>query len=817
MMQKYFFVLLLGMIGMSAAAQQFKLTGTVKDTQGDPVSFASVYLKNTTKGTSANVDGVFQLVLDKGRHTLVYRAIGYKPIEQEIDIENNLTKTITLTPEAYTLEGVTISANAEDPAYAIIRQAIKQRKFHLNEIEAYSCDVYIKGMQKLVGAPKKFFGRDIQKTLDLDTNRKGILYLSESQSRFNHQLPDKIHEEMVSSKTAGRNNAFSFNKASDLLINFYHNIMLENTLSTRGFISPIADNAFLYYRYKLLGSTNENGLIINKIEVIARRENDPVFRGTIYIADDTWRLTGSNLYLTKQTGINLLDTLHISQQFVRVDSKRFMPSNTNFQFNGSVLGFKFEGYYLGVYNNYDINPSFPKGYFNGEILKITKSVNKKDSLYWIENRPIPLTAEEKYNYIRKDSIARLKESKPYLDSLEKANNKFGIGKILLPGYSINNRFAKKRYIFDPILPSLFYNTVEGFGIKYGMTYRKELEDRKFYTIRPEVRYGTANRLLSGILSSTYTYNPVKRASIGAAFGSGIYDLNVYGTMSLLSNSINSLLFETNHSKFYQKNFANIWAARELANGLQGSLMLEYARNKPLMNNTLYKLFDDKKLDFASNNPFDPTAESPLFPSYAAFTLSASLTYTPGQTFITRPDGKFYQSPKAPTFQLSYRGGIKGLLNTEADYHLLTLEISKERISTGMLGYSAFVVGAGKFLGNNKVYYPDFKHFRGNNALFGLPILRRFHYLDFYLYSTDRHYLEAHFEHSFAGFITNKIPLVRKLKLEELIGANYLTQPAKKHYSEFYFGLQRLVLRATYGFAYDGKKRVEHGFRFSYGF
>ncbi len=136
-----------------------------------------------------------------------------------------------------------------------------------------------KGCRKLVGAPKKFFGRDIQKTLDLDTNRKGILYQSESQSIYNCRKPNHVHEEMIASKVAGRNNAFSFNKASDLEINFYNNIILENVLSSRGFVSPIADYAMFYYNYKLIGVTVENGIKINKIEVIPRRKHDPAIQG----------------------------------------------------------------------------------------------------------------------------------------------------------------------------------------------------------------------------------------------------------------------------------------------------------------------------------------------------------------------------------------------------------------------------------------------------------------------------------------------------------------------------------------------------------
>jgi len=801
----------------TAAAQQYQVSGKITDSNGELIPFASIYVKNTTKGASANVDGSYKLTLDKGTVTLIYKAIGFKVVERTIEVNNNLTINQALSAESYTLNNVVIRPNAEDPAFEIIRQAIKNRKKHLNEIEEFSTDVYIKGMQKLVGAPKKFFGRDVQKTLDLDTNRKGIIYLSESTSKFDFKRPNKVREEMVSSKVSGRSNAFSWNKASDLSVNFYENLMLEGSgISSRSFVSPIADNALFYYNYKLLGTTEENGVTINKIEVLPRRKNDPVFRGILYIADASWRLMGTNLYLTKDAGINLIDTLTIGQQFIKVNNV-YMPSSNKFEFNGKALGFKFEGYFIGMYSNYDVNPKFDKNHFTAEILKITKSVNKKDSLFWMNNRPIPLTEEEKFDYKKKDSIALRKTSKHYLDSLERESNKFGIGKLFLTGYSLNDRYDKKYIYFDPIIKSVFYNTVEGLGMKYGITYRKLLQDRKSYYFRPEVRYGFSNHLFTANLSGGYYYDPLKRASVNASFGSDVADLNRYGSMSLLSNSINSLLFERNLPKFYKKEFASISTTRELADGLQADVSVNYAKNSTLVNTSDYKFRDVKDREFTSNNPFTPTVETPLFPTYRSLSVSANLTYTIGQKYVTRPDGKFYEDSKYPRFQLGYRKGIKGALNSDVDYDLLSLEIYQEKINTGLLGYMSFVFGAGKFLNNSSVYYPDSKHFRGNNSTVFPPNLRKFRYLDFYQYSTDKQYFEAHFEHNFAGFFINKIPLLRKTKLEEFVGVNYLTQPLKRNYTEYYFGLQRLVFSVSYGYAYDGNKKVEQGFRIAYGF
>ena len=117
-------------------------------------------------------------------------------MERSIQVNSNVTANQALAAESYTLNSVTIRSDAEDPAYEIIRNAVRERKKHLNEINAFTTEVYIKGLQKLVGAPKKFFGVDIQKELELDTNRKGILYLSESQSAFSFQRPNKIKEEI---------------------------------------------------------------------------------------------------------------------------------------------------------------------------------------------------------------------------------------------------------------------------------------------------------------------------------------------------------------------------------------------------------------------------------------------------------------------------------------------------------------------------------------------------------------------------------------------------------------------------------------------
>jgi hypothetical protein len=91
-------------------------------------------------------------------------------------------------------------------------------------------------------------------------------------------------------------------------------------------------------------------------------------------------------------------------------------------------------------------------------------------------------------------------------------------------------------------------------------------------------------------------------------------------------------------------------------------------------------------------------------------------------------------------------------------------------------------------------------------------MNSFLFLDFYRNSTSDQYTEAHLSHNFSGFIFNKIPLIRKLKLQELVGVNYLNTPQFTHYREFYLGLQYLNFKLYYGAAYQNGQQLQQGFR-----
>ena len=803
--------------GFSAFCQQVTLSGKITDAHNKPIPFSSVYVKNTTIGTSANSDGEYTLQLKPGTYEVRYGSVGYKQENRVVQLTADKQVNIVLQTESYQLTDVAISATGENPAYAIIRKAIKKRKQHLEEVKAYNCDVYIKGVQKLLAAPKKFIGVDIQKATSeagLDSNRRGIIYLSESQSKYSFEQPDRVHEEMISSKVSGSNRAFSYNRASDMEINFYKNIQILEGLSNRPVISPIADNALFYYKYKLVGKTVENGEKIDKIRVIPKRGYDACFQGDIYILEDSWRIYGLNLFITKAQNINFVDTLRFSEQFFPVGKTAWMPSSIKFEFVGGIFSFKFGGYYISVYKNYDINPVFTKNEFN-EVLRITKDTNKKDSVFWENERPVPLTDEEKTDYKNKAVLARKRESKPYLDSLDKVNNKFNTT-ALLSGYHYRDRYKHEYLNLDPLLTAVKFNTVQGFDINYGGSFSKRIDtlNNRYLVLGAKAGYGFSDQKFTG---SIYAVLPVSSFTLGFKAGSEVVDLNGDDPISPLVNTFYSLFEKENYEKLYQKRYVSVSADKRITGGWLASASAEWADRTWLPNSTSYSFFNPGNKTYTSNNPFSPNEDVPLFSENQSFKITFRTSYDFSDKYETFPTGRRYLPSPYPTIGVNYTTGIKGILGSDVNYDLVSADVSKSGINAGVLGQSSFYVGAGKFLNNNNLYYVDYKQFLGNQVLFYKSGINSFLLLNYYNFSTYKEYIEGHFEQNFSGFILNKIPLIRKLKLQEIVDANYLSTSSLKNYTELGFGVQYLNFRLIYGRSFNSGSNINSAIRLGVSF
>jgi hypothetical protein len=786
----------------------FTVSGKVTDEKNQPIPFASIYVKGTTRGTNSNMQGAYSIDLPSGNYELVFKYIGYKQhIEQFTISGSNLDINVKLVPESIELKAAVIEANGEDPAYAIIRQAQKKRKFYLEQVDAYSCDVYIKGEERVLKKPKKIMGLEVDPEGDIDSTT-GIVYLSESVSKFNFKQKDKIKEEMISSKVSGDNKAFSYNQASDMFFNFYQNLLQVAELSERGFISPISSNAMLSYKYKLLGAFVEDGKLIHQIQVIPKRKTDPVFSGIINIMDESWRIHSLKLVLTKAAQIDFVDTLRIDQVFVPVDKEVWMPISNKFTFDFGVLGIKGDGMFIGVNSNYVINPDYPKHFFTNEVMKINDDANKKDSAYWKDSRPIPLTHDEETDYRRRDSINRIKRSQPYMDSVDRKANHFKFRNLFF-AYNHRNSFKKENwYITGPVLGAQF-NTVLGYNLGMGAGYSKRFEDNRFYNIGGNLGYGFSNKDFYGNIFAHYTYNPQKFAGWNVAMGRSYTQFNNHQPVIPLLNTFYSLLNGQNFMKLYVNNYASMHHTSELVNGLYFSPGLGYAQ-RITVQNTTSETWVKTSNRYTSNNPQDSLNQTTNPPNSNALTFSCTLHYVFKQRYYTAPHVKTVTGSKYPSLTLYYKKGLN-VSGSDVDYDLLTLSL-EGKLNLKLLGNSQYLITAGDFLNSRKMYYMDWYHFQGNQTFFSGFALADFQLLDYYTHSTKDKFVEGHFEHNFGGFILNKIPLIKRLKMQEIGKISILTTDGKNSYAELSAGLERFMVRVDFIAGFSNQTQVSTGFR-----
>src|SRR5690349_16491182 len=116
------------------------ITGTVKDSKGTILSYASVTVKGTSKGSITNNEGRYTLNLSPGTYTLSCQYVGYKKEERTVQLgEAELVVNFGLSIQEVTMKEVIIK-RGEDPALEIIRQTIKKRDYYNKQVDSFKVD-----------------------------------------------------------------------------------------------------------------------------------------------------------------------------------------------------------------------------------------------------------------------------------------------------------------------------------------------------------------------------------------------------------------------------------------------------------------------------------------------------------------------------------------------------------------------------------------------------------------------------------------------------------------------------------------------------
>ena len=260
----------------------------------------------------------------------------------------------------------------------------------------------------------------------------------------------------------------------------------------------------------------------------------------------------------------------------------------------------------------------------------------------------------------------------------------------------------------------------------------------------------------------------------------------------LTNALYSLYARKNYMKIFQQQYLRLEHRSELTNGFAAGVFLEYAHREPLRNTTDYAFkVAGKERKYTSNDPLNPVTDENAFPANDLLEVTLRTRFIFGQQFITRPEGKYIIGSDLPILRLQYRKAIPlDDLSPDFDEWRASLE---DDMRFGLLGRFEYLVAVGDFLNSKRLYLMDARHFNGNKTWFSPFRISDFMNLEYYAFSTTGFYVEGHAEHHFGGFLLNKIPLIRKLKLNEVASFHYLHNDLVDQYVELGLGVEKLNL------------------------
>lgn len=803
------------------ASEAQRVYGTVSDEEGKPLSFASILIKNTPLGVTTNSEGHYEIHLKPGSYSIECRFIGFAVIEKRIVLQGKDEEVnFVMHQQRLQLDEIVIQKSGEDPAYEIIRNAIKQRPYYEGQVSAFSADVYVKGLIRLLHLPNKVLGKKVEekdrKEMVMDSSGQAILYLSESLTHVSVQKPEDMKLEVLASRVSG-SNGFGFD--FPVFIDFYQNNVdvSKGTLSKRGFVSPIADNALNFYKYHLVGSFLENGKQVNTIQVIPKRRYEPLFSGVINITEGDWRIFSCKLLLTSTSQLQILDTLEISQINMPEYRDVWRVRNQSIYFHVKQLGIAANGYFVNVYSNYDLNPKFPKGFFDRVIIKYDSTSNKKSTQFWDSTRPVSLEPDEVRDYKVKDSLKVIRDSAVYnRDSLRKEQGKTGVLDILWTGIE-KNIYTQTRPLqirSDALLKTIQYNTVEGVAFNPSVVlsgYSKWLQTTTSVII--DARYGFNNHHLNPWIGFAFSNkknkggrNTFRNYEYFLAGGKRVSQFFKESNWDGLTNSIATLLYGQNNMKLYENYFFKTGLKRNWESGSQFEIKGRFEDRLPLENTTDFVLNKKWKERLTANYPIE--IMDTQFTRHQAVVLRASFSFQPGQRYIQYPHVRYSLGSNYPTFSIVYEKGIPGIFGSDEDFDKWELGI-KDDMKLNLAGTIRYNLKVGGFLNAEKVFIQDFKHFHSSMSHVAEEYNSSFQYASDYQYSNSSPFFaEFHFEHHAQGLLTNKIPLLKKWNWFLVEGVNALHINPSIDHLEIFAGLENIFKM----FRFDVLMNLQSGYK-----
>lgn len=747
-------------------SQNTQIKGVVTDSiTGEKLAYVSILQEGTTIGTTTTDDGTFSLNTSSKESMLLVSYLGYE--EKRIKIVpgkiNNLK--IRLASSSISLDEVIIKpkkekySKKENPAVIFIRKTIEAMEnsdpknhdfFSYNKYENIVLALNQYNTKKTNPNSRFGFLSEFVDTVGVDNT---VLPLSEKEKYetvYYRKNPKSEKRVVQGLKANGVDEMFTQDGMQQILNEVFREVDLfqnDIPLFLNRFVSPLSTMGPNFYKYYLLDTLEINNQKCVDLGFVPFNSESFGFTGHLYITlDSTYFVQMAKLNVPKDINLNFVNQMSIEQRFERKEDGTRMITKDDISVVLNLTSGK-KGIYarrLNVYNNHSFEQPADLSVFDvlGAGLTMKDAAVKPDD-FWIDARPDELNEK---NLNRVATLMKRLRAIPVFYVTEKVIS------TLVAGYIPTHTDPKRsKFEIGPMNTMISGNAIEGTRLRLGGTTMTAFNKRFF--VDGYAAYGTKDKIWKYDIIGEYSFIDKtefrKEFPVHSLRFEYIYDINQLGQHYLYTNKDNMFLAfkrQKDDRATYLRN-AELTYTREYYNNLSYNVILRHKKEY----STPYAEFNEMGAD-GFVKPLE---------DYRMSELELRFRYAPNEKFYQSRNYRYPVTFDAPVFSFSHIIAGKGVLGADYTYNRTDIAIQK-RFWFSAYGYLDIIGKAGKVW--NKVPYPLLVLPNANLSYTIQP--ESYTNMNAIEFINDE-YVSWDVTYYMNGFLLNRMPLLKKMKLREV--------------------------------------------------
>lgn len=794
-MKKILLFTLIFVVNYSLSAQT-KVSGTVYDDVNQTLPFANIYLKGSKIGVQSDENGKFNIESKTDFTIIVVKYAGFN--DNEIVLTTSITNNlkVKMVNEQQLKEVVVVGkpkkhlSKKENPAYRILQGIWKnKRKNGLLLAKRYQYTRYTTVSQGLSNLDSIFLKKVLTKAYDSvikivqqDKKQKSFVipvYLKETNEKvFGDNLQKKERVVVEAERSTGVvQTGFVLDRISTMMktVNIYDD---DIEILNKSFVSPISSRGYGQYEYVLRDSVVDGKSKIYEILYFPKNSQDLLFQGNFKVDAKTFAITDIFLKNNRKMNMNFVRSLSIEKSFTQENDSIYLPSRDYYEGDFTILSKDDEekGLYIKkniLYSDYDFEKPKDPNFYDIKVQQIRANQFEKEDDYWqnLSNREAGLNNTRKI-------IGDLGSNK----RIRRVSNAINI---LSTGYFD----VFKNIQFGPIWNAVSNNNIEGIRLRGGFRTFKTQND--LFRTKAYLAYGTNDKTFKYGVEAKYLFNHEPRMTVGAALMQDNLQLSGIGIQEsdLAPSTATTNVLIARGENFSLTRIHKLMLSYDITFTNAFKINIEgIHRNMSSANDDLFSIAYQLPGEIQKNKLTD-------------FGTCLTMVYTPKREIFGFGVEQSNGINLFPTFMAKFTRGNKGIFGGEFDYNKLQVSIKKPlRISN--FGILRMYLDAAKVF--DPVPLPLLTPIVANQAY--STQTNAFSLIDFYDFTTDQ-YVAAHFDHHFNGYILNRIPIIKKLKLREVVSyrgvlGSISDKNADINRSSINYNAPNSRVYAEYGFGFE---------------